>query len=156
MRFRVRRLFQTCSINFVAQFLVGRTVEKYLLNAIEHQTEWPIARAIKYVTSDDLLKLMEEETVFCSQPPKKIISDNRRFSHVKNVEGFMQENNITWKKAMDCAPISNERTERFAGSIKRLVVKTMFQGQKVWATTISYVLYGYPEKPRIVNIPYFS
>lgn len=55
MMFRLTGLSDTFSIDFAGTFPVSPTGETYLIVAVEYLTGWPIARATKYDTSDEVL-----------------------------------------------------------------------------------------------------
>lgn len=91
---------------------------------------------------------MMEQITFCFEPPKMIISDNRRCFSVNEIQKFMKVNKIMWKMAMEYALRSNGRAERMVGTIKKQVAERVFQKQQSCNAAIRPISYGYQRKAK--------
>ena len=117
--------------------------ERYVLVGVEHLTSWPLGRATKTSSAEELIKFVKEEVLYSFGPLRTIISDNATCFTAKSLVKFARDNGIEWKRVLAYAPMSNGRAERMVGTLKKAVRK-MVLGQGVsWEKSLPKVLFGY-------------
>lgn len=95
--FSLTRFFITFSIDFTGRFLPGLAEEKYSLVAVEHLPWWSIAGATNNHVSDESVKFLKKEIIFCFGPQKMNISDNGRCVTAKYFQLITKKNNVRKK-----------------------------------------------------------
>ena len=110
---------------------------------VEHLTGWPLGRATKISSAEEVIEFVKEEVLYSFGSLRNIISDNATRFTAKALVKFARYNGIEWKRVLAYAPMSNGRAERIVGTLKK-AVKKMVQGQGVsWENSVPKVLFGY-------------
>ena len=138
--------FDTFSIDFAVPLPMSKEGNRYMLIAVEHLTNWPIAVATKTATAAEVIRFVNEEIIYSFGPPKAIISDNANAFTATALVEFLAKTNIGWRTVLAYAPMSNGKAERMVGTIKRAIRKTLLgKGSPAseWEAILNQVLYGY-------------
>lgn len=78
MEFRLTSLLDTLQIDFGEPYTLGPIGEYYFLVTVENLAVWLIARATNYDMTEEVLKSLKEEIIFCFDSSKTIISNDER------------------------------------------------------------------------------
>ena len=143
LRLPVSNLFEVFSIDFGGPYQETENGNRFVLIAVEHLTNWPIAVPCKDSTAATVIKVIKEHIILPFCPPTKIISDNATCFSAKSLLKFMDEHGTQWKTVMAYAPVSNGKAERMVGTMKRSITKTVLQSKQEWDQVIDQVVYGY-------------
>ena len=139
----VTSLFHTFSIDFAGPLPLSTHKNRFLLVAVEHLTNWPIAIPCTNATADVVIDFVKTHIIYTFGPPKRIISDNATCFTATNLKAFMKNEGIDWHTVMAYAPMSNGKAERMIGTIKKSVTKAVKNNPKSWDLVVPSILYGY-------------
>ena len=139
-------LLDTFSIDFAGPLPKSKEGTQYMLIAVEHLINWPIAVATQTATAAEVIRFVNEEIIYSFVPPKTIFSGNANAFTATALVEFLAKRNIGWRAVLAYAPMSNGKAERMVGTIKRAISKTL-QGKgspaSEWEEILNRVLYGY-------------
>lgn len=139
----ITSLFETFSIDFAGPLEKTKSGNVYIIIAVEHLTNWPIACATPNSTSEEVLKFVRKEIVNQFGPPRSIISDNGTSFTSGAVQTYARKMGINWKTTLAYAPMSNGRAERMVGTLKNGIKKTINGKSVQWDKALEKVLFGY-------------
>eukprot|EP00158_Paraphelidium_tribonemae_P008302 Partr_v1_DN28545_c0_g1_i5_m73313 putative to reverse transcriptase len=70
--------FERWSLDFVGILPTTESGNRWIITAVDHATRWPIARALKNATHDEIAKFIYEEIVKNFGVPGEIVTDRGR------------------------------------------------------------------------------
>ncbi len=146
LRLPIAPLFETFSIDFAGPFPESKAGDKYILIAVEHLTNWPLAIPTIDSTASTVMMFIENEIITPFSPPKRLISDNATCFGAQSLQRFLKSYGIEWKPVSAYAPMSNGKAERMVGTIKNAMNKSILnedENDRDWREVIPQVLYGY-------------
>lgn len=101
-----------------------RTTEKvnrYIFVVVKHLTGWLIARAIEDANVDAVICFAAREIVHSFGSSRFIVSYNANFYTAGSSKSFTEANSVAKKTVKAFSPMSNGRSDRLIGMIKRSV-----------------------------------
>lgn len=141
--FPLTNLFDTFSVDFAGPLPKSTFAKRYVLVGVEHLTGWPLGRATKSSSAEEVIKFVKEEVLYSFGPRLTIISDNATCFTAKSLVKFTRDNGIEWKKVLAYAPMSNGRAERMVGTLKKAVRKMVLGQGLYWEKSLPKVFFGY-------------
>lgn len=117
-----------------------------MLVCVDHFTSWPIVRATTDATAFTVMHFVDEEIIH-PFPPKTIVSDNAACFTTKTPMDFMTRHGVSWKYVLAYAQMSNVRSERMVGTIKKSLGWTVVLEPSTWPTAIPPTLLGHRRGP---------
>jgi len=135
--------FHTWGIDLVGPFPRDRRGRQYLLTCIDHLTGWAEAIAIASKKAETVQEAFMEHIVARYGIPSVIISDNGGEFTSTNFEAWLRELGISHHLTSPYHPQANGMTERFNGTIQRILLKLTGGNGKKWSHYLSEALYAY-------------
>lgn len=94
-------------------------------------------------TAQEMIKCFEEQIILPFRSTHFIISDNSTCFTATTLENSLDKNGIKLGTCLAYASISNRRSERSFGTIKRAIGKLFFENPMNWDQSVPEVLYCY-------------
>lgn len=115
--------FSRWHLDFIGKFPTTKNGNRWILVAVDYATNWPIIRALKNATGDEIVRFIYEEIVLKFDNPVEIFSDRGKNFMSKVLKQYM--NKIRSKHTFTSAyhPRSNSKCERLNQIIKKNVKK---------------------------------
>ena len=149
------RPFHTWGIDLVGPFPKDRRGRQYLLTCVDHLTGWPEAIPIASKKSATVWEAFMNNVVARYGLPSEIISDNGGEFTEKGFENWLCENGVKHHYTSPYYPQSNSLTERFNGTIQKLLLKLTGGNSRKWSQFLGEALYAYRiTKGRAALSPY--
>ena len=139
----VSGLWNTISIDFAGPLPKTIRQNRYILIAIEHVTNWPIARAFKDALASTVTTFLQQNVIDAYEVPKTILSDNRSQFVALHTRQFAHAYDIKWKTTAAYNPQGNGRIERMVRTIKDSIAKMAADDTKNWDTLLPVAIRGY-------------
>lgn len=135
--------FHTWGIDLVGPFPRDRRGRQYLLTCIDHLTGWCEAIPIASKKAETVQEAFMDNIVARYGLPSVLISDNGGEFTSSNFEQWLREFGVTHRLTSPYHPQSNGMTERFNGTIQRLLLKLTGGNERHWSKYLSEALYAY-------------
>jgi transposase InsO family protein len=141
-------LFHTFSLDFAGPFPRTTLGNAWILVAVEHLSGWPVAQACQAATSEEVMSFVQQQIIESYGVPATILSDNAQCFHAKALRDFAAMRGISWKYVSPYAAQANGKVERFIGTMKRAMLRSLTATVTEWDKTIASILYGYRQRPQ--------
>jgi Integrase core domain len=136
-------IFETFSVDFAGPLPRTLAGNIYILIGIEHLSGWPLAQAYAASTSEEVINFIRSEIIRPFGIPQKILSDNAQCFVALSLREFAGNLGIKWKYVSPYAAQANGKVERFVGTLKRSILRTINGNPSNWDKAIPNILYGY-------------
>ncbi|CEP16788.1 hypothetical protein [Parasitella parasitica] len=115
--------FARWHIDFIGELPTTSNGNRWILMAVDYATNWPIARALKSATADEIVKFIYEEIVMKFGSPVEIVSDRGANLLSKILKQYMHK--IRSKHMFTSAfhPRTNSKCERLNQTFKHMLTK---------------------------------
>ena len=144
-------------MDLVGPFPRDKRGRRYLLTAVDHLTGWAEAIPIASKKIAAVWDAFNTNIVARYGVPAVIITDNGGEFTAKPFENWLREWGISHKLTSPYHPQTNGKTERFNGTIQKLLLKLSGGNPRHWSDFISEALYGYRTTVNASGIsPYLS
>ncbi len=146
----VSGLFHTLSIHFAGPFSETDSSSRYVLLAVEHLCNWPVASVINpdMFNSIGVIKFVREQICVQYGNPVCVVSDGDSNFDNRAVRGFAKESSITWNIISAYIPRGNAKVERMVGTLKRAITKMVTANpEHEWSRYLNDTLVGYRRHP---------
>lgn len=115
--------FARWHIDFIGELPTTSNGNRWILMAVDYATNWPIARALKSATADEIVKFIYEEIVMKFGCPVEVVSDRGANFLSKILKQYMHK--IRSKHMFTSAfhPRTNSKCERLNQTFKHMLTK---------------------------------
>ncbi|OMJ28601.1 Retrovirus-related Pol polyprotein from transposon [Smittium culicis] len=137
--------FSRWGIDFIGQLPTTQKGNKWIILAIDHQTNWIVASATSDAKADTVIKFLHEKIFLQFGSPKEIISDRGTQFTSDLMKKYLETIGVKHNLTSSYHPMANGKTERANGVIGRALTKLsqnhktkwdLFLDQAVWATRV--------------------
>jgi len=134
--------FHRWSLDFIGVLPETAEGSKWILTAIDHATKWPIARALKTASSEEVVKFIYEEIVMRFGCPAEILTDRGPNFLSDVVEDYIKLQRIKHLKTSAYHPRTNGAVERFNGLFGRMLTRFTYDNVRCWDKFIDQALFA--------------
>ncbi|GJJ75631.1 putative transposase [Entomortierella parvispora] len=117
------RPFERWGIDFIGRMPATKKGNRWIITAIDHATNWPIARALPEATADAVATFLYEEIVLQFGCPSEIVSDRGANFMSDVLQRHLEKLHIKHKATSAYHPRSNGKCERLNGVIGHMLSK---------------------------------
>lgn len=135
--------FHTWGIDLVGPFPRDRRGRQYLLTCVDHLTGWAEAIPIASKNTETVQEAFFSHIVSKYGPPAILISDNGAELTSSSFEEWLREFGVSHRLTSPYHPQTNGMTERFNGTIQRLLLKLTGGDARKWSKHLPEALYAY-------------
>jgi transposase InsO family protein len=135
--------FHTWGIDLVGPFPRDRRGRQYLLTCVDHLSGWCEAIPIASKKADTVQEAFIDNIVARYGVPRYLISDNGGEMTSSNFENWLREFGISHRLTSPYHPQCNGMTERFNGTIQKLLLKLTGGNPRKWTEYLASALYAY-------------
>lgn len=135
--------FHTWGIDLVGPFPRDAKGKQYLLTCIDHLTGWSEAIPIASKKAVTVQQAFMENIVARYGLPTVLISDNGGEFTSGNFEKYLKEFGVSHHLTSPYHPQANGMTERFNGTIQKLLLKLTGGNARLWSKYLAEALYAY-------------
>ncbi|CDS12577.1 hypothetical protein LRAMOSA11497 [Lichtheimia ramosa] len=142
----VYRLFQRFALDYVGPLPETSAGNRYLLVGVECYSNWPLARAFKSPSAENVSTFIYED--ICSQfgPPLEILSDNGSAFIQTGIEIALDKLGTKHLYTAPYRPQTNGRCEHLNGVIMSSLRKLTYEHPTEWDLHVPSVLFSYRTK----------
>ncbi|XP_022040367.1 uncharacterized protein LOC110942913 [Helianthus annuus] len=140
--------FQKWGIDIVGPFPVSTGGVRFLLVAIDYFTKWIVAKPLRTITGDQVLRFVWENIVCRYGMPLCIISDNGKQFAEKPFKTWCERMHIEQNFASVAHPQANGQVERANRSIVEGIKKRLGKEGVSWADELPHVLWAHRTMPK--------
>jgi transposase InsO family protein len=149
--------WHTWGMDLVGPFPRDKRGRQYLLTVIDHLTGWVEAIPIASKKNPIVWDAFNYHVVSRFGVPSVLITDNGTEFTAKSFENWLQTWGIDHKLTSPYHPQTNSKTERFNGTIQKLLLKLTGGQPRRWTDFLSEALYAYRTTVGIHGItPYMA
>lgn len=124
--------FQRWSVDFLGPYTATKNGNRWVLVALDHATGWPIAKAMKTATEQDVADFLYREIIVNYGCPYEILSDRGSNFLAKTLQEYLAIQSIHHKKTSAYHPQGNGRTERMNQTLKTMIIKQAKNAKANW------------------------
>jgi len=117
------RPFERWGIDFIGRMPITKNGNRWIITAIDHATNWPIARALPEATAEAVATFLYEEIVLQFGCPSEIVSDRGANFMSDVLQRYLEKLHIKHKATSAYHPRSNGKCERLNGVIGHMLSK---------------------------------
>jgi len=138
------RPLHTWGLDLIGPFSPAQgTGNRYVLTAIDHYTGWAEAVPIRDKTNEAVWDAFMSRIVAQYGLPEVLITDQGKEFAATEFISFMREVGIDHRRTTAYHPQTNGRTERFNGSLKRILAKLVKNDLPTWEKCLPQALWAY-------------
>lgn len=134
--------FHRWSLDFVGILPETAAGNRWILTAVDHATKWPIARALKTATSEEVVKFIYEEIVLRFGCPAEILTDRGTNFLSDMAEDYLRTLRIKHLKTSAYHPRTNGAVERFNGLYGRMLTRFTYSNVRSWDQFVDQALFA--------------
>jgi len=135
--------FHTWGIDLVGPFPRDRRGRQYLMTCVDHLTGWAEAIPIASKNAESVQDAFLHNIVARYGLPSILISDNGGEFCNANFDKWLREFGVSHRLTSPYHPQTNGMTERFNGTIQKLLLKLTGGDPRKWTKHLSEALYAY-------------
>ena len=115
--------FSRWHIDFVGELPTTKNGNRWIIVAVDYNTNWPIARALKDATAPEIVKFLYEEIVMRFGCPVELVSDRGANFMSKILNQYMQKIKAHHLFTSAFHPRTNSKCERLNQTFKHMLTK---------------------------------
>ncbi|CEG83541.1 hypothetical protein RMATCC62417_17444 [Rhizopus microsporus] len=119
----VPNAFSRWHLDFIGELPTTKNGNRWLLMAVDYTTNWPIARALKDATGEEIVKFIYEEIVLRFGCPDEIITDRGTNFMSKIVKQYIRKIKSKHNFTSAFHPRTNGKCERLNQTFKKMLIK---------------------------------
>jgi predicted aspartyl protease len=128
----IQKPFHTWSIDFIGPLPETENGNQWIITAVDHMTRWPVARALKRATHQEVAKFLYEEIVARFGVPSQLVSDRGRNFLALPLENYLKTLMVKHLKTSAYHPRTNGKVESFNGTLGRMLAKSVKGARRKW------------------------
>lgn len=134
--------FERWSLDFIGICPKTKRGNLWILVAIDNCTKWPLARAVKEATAEEVAKFIYEEIFLQFGCPREILTDRAANFSAKTVEAYLEK--LRCKHVLTSAyhPRTNGTVERFNRLFGGIIKKLCNEKRDDWDDFINMALFA--------------
>ncbi|KAG2190402.1 hypothetical protein INT47_001388, partial [Mucor saturninus] len=134
--------FHRWHIDFIGELPTTKNGNRWIIMAVDYSTNWPIARALKNATADEIVKFLYEEIVMRFSCPVELVSDRGANFMSKILNQYMKK--IKSKHIFTSAfhPRTNSKCERLNQTFKHMITKYVKGEVHSWDEFVDTALFS--------------
>lgn len=133
---------QIWSLDFMGPLRKSEGGNRWIITAIEHNTRWPIAKAIPIASSVAVAQFIYDEIFSVFGPPSEILTDRGSSFTAKVLEEYLRIMQVKHRKTSAYHPRTNGRIENFHGPFGKMIAKSCGAAIHKWDEFIQEALYA--------------
>ena len=134
--------FHRWSLDFIGILPETEEGNRWIITGIDHATKWPVARATKTASSEEVVRFVYEEILLRFGCPVEILTDRGANFLSDMVEDYLSKQKIKHLKTSAYHPRTNGALERFNGLFGRMLSRYCYQNTKTWDKFIDQALFA--------------
>jgi transposase InsO family protein len=134
--------FSRWSLDFIGRLPETKNGNRWIITAIDHATKWPVAKALKDATSEEVAKFIYEEIFMKFGVPDEILTDRGSNFTANVLENYLKHMNIKHKLTSAFHPRTNGALERFNGLFGGMLTKYVRGAVHKWDEFIEQSLFA--------------
>jgi hypothetical protein len=134
--------FSRWHLDFIGELPLTKNGNKWILMAVDYNTNWIIARALPFATADEIVKFIYEEIVMRFSCPAEIVTDRGRNFLSKILKQYMRKvrSNHIFTSAFH--PRTNSKCERVNQIFKGMLTKYVKGDVHSWDEYVESALFS--------------
>ncbi|KAG1136414.1 hypothetical protein G6F37_011734 [Rhizopus arrhizus] len=134
--------FSRWHLDFIGELPTTKQGNCWILMAVDYTTNWPIARALRNATGEEIVKFIYEEIVMRFGCPEEIVSDRGANFMSKVVKQYIQKIKSKHNLTSAFHPRSNGKCERLNQTFKRMLIKYVNGEVHSWDEYVDTALFA--------------
>lgn len=126
------RPFERWGIDFIGRMPKTKNGNRWIITAIDHATNWPVARALPDATAESVAQFLYEEIFLQFGCPSEIVSDRGANFMSDVLQRYLERMNIKHKATSAYHPRTNGKCERLNGVIGHMLSKYVGSHTTSW------------------------
>lgn len=134
--------FSRWHLDFIGELPTTQNENRWILMAVDYSTNWPIAKALKAATADEIVKFIYEEIVMRFGCPVEIVTDRGVNFMAKIVKQYMNKVKSQHLFTSAFHPRTNSKCERLNQTFKHMLTKYVKGQVHSWDEYIDSALFS--------------
>ena len=116
---------------------------RWIITAIDYATGWPLAKATKTATANDVADFIQSEIFTNYGPPKELLSDNGANLLAESVQHYVDLMKTKYRHITPYHPRTNGKVENFNGLLGKILTKYLLnKPTRLWDEYLEQALYA--------------
>lgn len=134
--------FRRWSLDFIGRLPETAEGNRWILVAIDHLTRWPIVRALKDATAEEVARFIYEEIVVRFGCPHEILTDRGSNFLAETLESYLRLLGVKHLRTSAYHPRTNGLCERFNGEFGLALTRACKGATHHWDRYLEQTLFG--------------
>ncbi|KAL1914164.1 uncharacterized protein VTP21DRAFT_10268 [Calcarisporiella thermophila] len=134
--------FERWGLDFIGRLPVTREGNRWIIVAIDHATNWPVARAVPDATEETVANFLYFDIMMNYGCPSEILTDRGSQFMSRVISRYLELQRIRHLKTSAFHPRSNGKTERFNGLLGSMLTKYVRGARHKWDQFLAQALFA--------------